>query len=32
MRGRAEVIFWVAAVAIGVVVVLAGGAWLAAQF
>jgi hypothetical protein len=32
MRGRAEVIFWIAAIAIGIVIVLVGGKWLAAQF
>jgi hypothetical protein len=32
MRGRAEVMLWVAAVAIGIVIVLVGGKWLAAQF
>jgi hypothetical protein len=32
MRGRAEVIFWIVAAAIGIVIVLVGGKWLAAQF
>jgi len=32
MRGRAEVIFWIVAAVVAVVIVLVGGKWLAAQF
>jgi hypothetical protein len=32
MRGQADVIFWLVAVAVAVVVLVAGGKWLATQF
>jgi hypothetical protein len=32
MRRQADVMFWLVAVAVAVVILMAGGKWLAAQF